>query len=102
MGSQDVPSWRAVTRKCTRDIENLQESEDGFDVVQALLDLSSASYKKSMWCQTSDSFWLPCDAYSLSYSIAKPNVPYLSQFNYYIKLCKSITGQLVFLISVHV
>ncbi len=97
----------AVTSQCSEDMQNEELSHD--DVAQMVVDLLPEDYVNSSWCEKSafpsvkvhpDALWVPCDAYAMpTVSIDK----YGREIHktYYLKMCKSLTGTVLLLVSVH-
>ena len=106
----DVPSdvIVAVTNDCAEDMQR-----DGLTfefLAQMILDIDEdEDYDKSFWCMKShrkgvrvhpDALWLPCDAYIMPTTEEMPNGTVV-QKRYYLKMCKSLAGTLLLMVSVH-
>lgn len=89
---------RLATRKCRKDVlERLQW--DGDDVWRAFLALRAEHYRGSSWCQITDQFWLPCDAYALpDYDDGYDPE---ARIEIYMKFGVSSNGRLLLMVSCH-
>jgi hypothetical protein len=103
---------RMVTGKADRDYENL--IENGFDLLEVLSQLvNKGKFKGAWWCRTSPAkgrdgkprgsgMWVPCDAYAITMDFEHPTTLYRGKVEYYLKMCKSPNGSVVFFVSLHV
>jgi len=110
--SEQSVKVRMVTNKADRDYGVL--TENGFDLNEILSQMASRGrYKGSWWCKTSPAkdkdgrprgkgAWVPCDAYEVTAcEYEHPVTGYRGKADYYLKMCKSITGTVVLFVSLH-
>ena len=93
---------KLITRKCTKDVQNLGFGEEG--VSQLLNQLVKTDYLNSEWCQCGDAgtHYAACDAYRVcqyEYNEAKCKN---EQHEYYLKFALKKNGDLVLIVSCHI
>lgn len=68
-GRFDVDDLWIATDRCELDLENHQWTYD--HVLQMLVSLLSADYRKSEWCSVKGGRHVPCDVYQLPYDMVR-------------------------------
>jgi hypothetical protein len=103
----DDTAVNVITDNCSLDMQRL--SLDKSDVSNFILRLLDNHYVNSAWCRASsrpgvrvaeESRWYPCDAYCISIDTVKSEAEIIP-IKYYIKMCKSATGKMLLIISMH-
>jgi hypothetical protein len=98
---------QAVTNDCIDDMQKAKMTLK--EVAELLLMLERDDYENSQWCMTSpkpgviarpEFRWLPCDAYTLIVE-EEDEHEFVSQVTYYIKLCRTIAGGMLLMVSLH-
>lgn len=93
-----VKDFLPVTRGCKDDLAELQWETK--HILRALRAATSDCYRNSLWCQTSSSSWLPCDAYVVRNQ--KTGDTPARNVDVYIKIGLSRpTGKAVLVVSCH-
>jgi len=97
----------AVTTDCSIDMQ--AECMSFEELADLILMLEPDDYENSLWCMKSQKegvavrpelHWLPCDAYTLPIEQQRNDgTTYVK--TYYLKMCKSPTGTILLMVSVH-
>lgn len=106
---KETATARMVTRRSSRDYENLLENNFSLpDVIKSIP--NDGIYKNSWWCKTGpetrrgkviNGVWIPCDAYSIRMPFENPVNGYSGISEYYLKMCKGLDGKVVLFVSLH-
>jgi hypothetical protein len=97
----------AVTRDCFTDLQNEKLTLD--DVADIILLLEPEHYHNSWWCMASrkagitarpELQWFPCDAYKVTVELEDEHECVYDR-TYYIKLCRTIGGTMLLIVSLH-
>ena len=91
---------KLLTEKCRNDVHNLGWGED--DVAKLLLNLTTANYKDSEWCDNGKGAWAACDAYTIRRREWVEAARKELTLDYFLKFAIGKTGSLVLMLSCHV
>jgi hypothetical protein len=98
--AKDPQQLRLWTRRCAKDVMNLDWSE--VNVAQLLADLHPHQYIDSEWCTNGFGVWAACDAYEVQRRDWVKTANKEMNMVYFVKFAIGKTGALVLIVSCHV
>lgn len=86
------------SKKLQKDLENLEWGQE--DVARAIQCLTTATYRKSLWCRVGK-LWVPCDDYVMK-DFSEPELDPPRPFALYLKMAVSpVSGSTIIVVSCH-